>query len=294
MPRVLVSGSVSYDTLLQVDTDMRDTLRGSTGALSVGYHCSDRHQTFGGIAANISFHLASLGVEALPVAAVGNDFEQYAAWMDLNDVDQSLLLHVDSEPTAQVYILSDAVENQILALYLGAMAYSKDICLGHEKADLVVIGPDERTAFMKRVEDFRQFDAPVMLDPGQCVTSLSADDFRQALSVSRWLIVNEFECAFLESLTKMTTRDLADQVEALIVTRGADGARILTNGEVTDVDAVPPVRIADPTGCGDSFRAGLISALLSGQNISEAAHQGAALASETMAHIGAQWQRIAR
>lgn len=290
MPRVLVSGSISYDTLLRIDADFRTTMRVDTESLSVGYHCEERHQTFGGIAANIAFHLARQGIDASPVAAVGNDFAAYAEWMDANDVDRSLLSHVTNEPTAQVYILSDSHENQVLALYLGAMKYSRDIRIPDEKADLAVVGPDDRDAFMQRVEDFDRIGVPIMLDPGQCITSLSADDLRHAISKSEWLIVNEFECSLLESLTGTTSAEISGLVKALVVTQGADGCRIYSGDEFIDVDSVSPTAIVDPTGCGDTFRAGLIAGMLSGSHIQDAAHLGASLAAETLAHLGAQWQ----
>ena len=291
MPRVLVSGSISYDTLLRIDADFRSTMRTKTESLSVGYHCQERHQTFGGIAANIAFHLARQSIDASPVAAVGNDFQAYADWMDANNVDRSLLSHVDDEPTAQVYILSDSHENQVLALYLGAMKYSRDIRLSNEKADLAVVGPDERDAFMQRVKDFDRIGVPIMLDPGQSITSLSADDIRTALAKSRWLVVNEFECSFLESLTGATALDISRLVEALVVTRGADGCSIFFGREKINVDSVSPDSVVDPTGCGDTFRAGLITGMLSGSDLADAARLGASLAAETLAHLGAQWQR---
>lgn len=292
MPRVLVSGSISFDTLLRVETDFRNTMRANTKSLSVGYHCSERHQTYGGNAANIAFHLARQGIDVAPIAAVGYDFAAYAEWMDSNHVDRSLLLHVTAEPTAQVYILSDAHENQVLALYLGAMKHSRDICLPKEHADIAVIGPDDRDAFLKRVEDFDRIGIPIMLDPGQSITSLSADDIRYALSRCRWLIVNEFECSLLESLTGNSTSEVAALVEALIITKGADGSQVFSGGEVIDIDSVAPTAIIDPTGCGDTFRAGLIAGLIAGNDIADAAELGSAMAAETLAHLGAQWQLL--
>ena len=44
----------------------RNTMRAKSESLSVGFHCEERHETFGGIAANIAFHLARQGIDASP------------------------------------------------------------------------------------------------------------------------------------------------------------------------------------------------------------------------------------
>jgi adenosine kinase len=53
-------------------------------------------------------------------------------------------------------------------------------------------------------------------------------------------------------------------VEALIVTRGAEGSEIYTKTGTLSIPAVKPRAVVDPTGCGDAYRAGLIHGLLGG------------------------------
>lgn len=57
---------------------------------------------------------------------------------------------------------------------------------------------------------------------------------------------------------------LAARVEALIVTRGAEGSQIYTEGSRIDIPAAAPEAVLDPTGCGDAYRAGLLYGLLHG------------------------------
>ena len=47
----------------------------------------------------------------------------------------------------------------------------------------------------------------------------------------------------------------------------------------THINAVKPLKVSDPTGAGDSFRAGLIKGLVMGKTLKEAAQMGSVCAS---------------
>ena len=52
--------------------------------------------------------------------------------------------------------------------------------------------------------------------------------------------------------------DIAAQLKALIITKGGNGSIIYADGQTHKIPAGSPAALADPTGCGDAFRAGLI------------------------------------
>jgi fructose-1-phosphate kinase PfkB-like protein len=64
--------------------------------------------------------------------------------------------------------------------------------------------------------------------------------------------------------TGMTAADVMREVDALIVTRAAEGSLIYTGGGVIEVPCARPRAVVDPTGCGDAYSAGLIHGLLHG------------------------------
>jgi adenosine kinase len=68
----------------------------------------------------------------------------------------------------------------------------------------------------------------------------------------------------MQQKTGLTAADVVAQVEALIVTRGAEGSLIHTKERTITVPSVKPRAVVDPTGCGDAYRAGLIHGLLRG------------------------------
>jgi sugar/nucleoside kinase (ribokinase family) len=74
----------------------------------------------------------------------------------------------------------------------------------------------------------------------------------------------------------------------VVVKHGAAGARWLgSGGAAVRADAVP-VAVVDPTGAGDAFAAGLLSAWLAGADPAAALAAGARLGAEAVQVIGAR------
>jgi ribokinase len=73
----------------------------------------------------------------------------------------------------------------------------------------------------------------------------------------------------------------------LVVKRGADGARVLVDGEVVDVPAVACACV-DPTGAGDAFCGGFLTGLIEAGDPVEAALRGAVSASFAVEVPGAE------
>jgi adenosine kinase len=91
-----------------------------------------------------------------------------------------------------------------------------------------------------------------------------AEDLKTFIAQARWVTVNDYEWGLLQQKTGLTVSDITAQVEALVVTQGAEGSIIYTQGRTLTVPCAKPKAVVDPTGCGDAYRAGLIHGLLRG------------------------------
>jgi len=76
-----------------------------------------------------------------------------------------------------------------------------------------------------------------------------------------YLTVNDYEAKLLSERTGLSLAALAERVEALVVTQGAEGSVIHAGGATYPIPAVKPAAVVDPTGCGDAYRAGLLYGL---------------------------------
>ena len=64
--------------------------------------------------------------------------------------------------------------------------------------------------------------------------------------------------------TGWTLKQIAERVDALIVTRGNKGSHIFSKGKKHDIPCAKAESLADPTGCGDAYRGGLLFAIAKG------------------------------
>ena len=72
------------------------------------------------------------------------------------------------------------------------------------------------------------------------------------------IAVNDYEGQMLQERTGISLEKIARRVQALVVTRGAQGSTIYRNGQALTIPPAQAASVVDPTGCGDAYRAGLI------------------------------------
>jgi sugar/nucleoside kinase (ribokinase family) len=79
---------------------------------------------------------------------------------------------------------------------------------------------------------------------------------------------------------------LAAKVPVLVVTRGANGAMAIKQGERDEVKAEPVAKIVDTTGAGDTFTSGFLAGQLQGRSLADSLTMGAVCAAECIGHYG--------
>jgi adenosine kinase len=114
------------------------------------------------------------------------------------------------------------------------------------------------------------------------------------LAGARCLTVNDYEARLVEQKTGESIAQLAKRVEAVVVTRAAEGADIHFDGREVRVPAVKPDSLVDPTGCGDAFRAGLLYGMVRGWDWRRSGRLASLMGSIKIAHRGGQNHRPAR
>jgi adenosine kinase len=92
----------------------------------------------------------------------------------------------------------------------------------------------------------------------------NGDELLEFIDQATWLTLNDYESELMQERTGLSLEQIAEKVDALIITLGAQGSKIYANGECTYIRAAKPKSIVDPTGCGDAYRAGLLYGLMNG------------------------------
>jgi adenosine kinase len=287
---VLVCGSVAYDNVMVFPGRFRDhILPDRIHMLNVAFLVPSLRRNFGGCAGNIAYNLGLLGVPGRPMATVGRDFGAYAEWMRATGVDASQVRVVDDEYTAQAFITTDLDDNQITAFHPGAMNHSHlnrvtqvpDCTLG-------VIAPDGRQGMVEHATQFAEAGIPTLFDPGQGLPMFDGAELLDFIGKATWVAVNDYEGQLLCERTGLTHRQIAARVRALVVTRGAEGSVIYADGREYSIPAARPDAVADPTGCGDAYRAGLIYGLQQGLDWETTGRVASLMGAIKVAHAGTQ------
>ena len=266
--KALICGSIAFDTIMVFSDRFRNhILPDKIHMLNVSFLVPKMRREFGGCAGNIAYNLKLLGDVGYPMATVGRDFGMYADWMKKTGVPADYVKQVESEHTAQAFITTDQDNNQITAFHPGAMQLSHQSRVSDAKAkekeiSIGIVAPDGRDGMIQHANGFAEAGIPFIFDPGQGLPMYDGKDLKRFVEQATWVAVNDYEWQMIQQKTGWTESDVTQQVEALIVTRGAEGSVIHTKGGPITIPCAKPKAVVDPTGCGDAYRAGLIHGLL--------------------------------
>jgi sugar/nucleoside kinase (ribokinase family) len=81
---------------------------------------------------------------------------------------------------------------------------------------------------------------------------------------------------------------IAKDAEMAAITMGAEGAMVISDGEIITVPAYPVENVVDVTGAGDLFASGFLLAYARDRDLRTALQAGCLAASEVISHIGAR------
>ncbi|MEN8169790.1 MAG: carbohydrate kinase family protein [Pseudomonadota bacterium] len=260
----LICGSIAYDTIMVFHDQFKNhILPDKVHMLNVAFLVPDMRRETGGCAGNIAYNLKLLGGEPKIMATVGRDFDPYADWMGECALDTTHIKVIDNAYTAQAFITTDKDDNQITAFHPGAMSFAHENEV--KEAEGITIGmvsPDGRDGMIEHARQFVEAGIPFIFDPGQGLPMFDGEDLKRFIEQATWVAVNDYEAQLLEERTGMSPHEIAEHVEALIITRGGEGSHIYTKEHRLDIPSAEVREVNDPTGCGDAYRAGLLYGLM--------------------------------
>lgn len=271
MGKTLVCGSIAYDNIMDFPGLYSEQIMpNKIHMLNVSFLVNSLKKVKGGTAPNIAYNLALIGEKPSIVGTAGRDFYEYKDWLNENGVDTSRIRILDNDYTASCFITTDTSNNQITMFYPGAMAKDPEISLGDmdmKDVSMVVIAPTEPVAMVKWAEECRESGIPYLYDPGMQIPRLSRKDLIKGIMGARIVILNEYEYMMMKEKTGLSEEEILNQVELIVETLGGQGSILRTKKEKVEVPAAKPVRVVDPTGAGDAYRAGLLKGYFEGASL---------------------------
>jgi adenosine kinase len=298
---VAVTGSMAFDYIMSFPGKFADhILPDQIERLSISFLVDSMRRERGGNAGNIAYNLALFEQPVLLMATVGQDAPEYIAGLRERGVDTSGVLQLANEFTASFFVSTDRTNNQIASFYTGAMAKAGQISFhnqNYKAIKLAIISPNDPAAMVKYVQECQALGVPYIYDPSQQIPRLDPADMIEGIKGAKVLILNDYEFEMIKKQTGLTDNDIQAMVETIIVTRGEQGSVIYTteagqDGALTlreiDIPPAPPTRIAEPTGVGDAFRAGLITGIMRGYRWEVSGRLGSIAATYVLEQHGTQ------
>ncbi len=263
--RVVVSASLAYDMIMSFPGSFKDhIIPDKAHVLSVSFLVESLRKQRGGVAGNVAYSLALLGEPPAVVGAVGPDFAPYREAFDRLGVDTRAVIDVADEFTASCFLNADRHGNQIVAFYPGAGSRVADLSVADlvATADLALVGAGDPAAMRRHAGEVAASPCRLIYDPSQQVVTLPAEDLIAGLDGAWATVGSDYEFAMLAQKTGRTVADIVTRVPLVVVTYGEQGSEIHHQGTMVRIPVVPAEPLADPTGGGDAYRAGLIKGIL--------------------------------
>jgi adenosine kinase len=290
--QIVVSGSIAIDRIMTFSGHYKDLIEpAKLHVISVGVLVDSSQIAQGGIGANISHNLASLGGQPVLLGSVGEDATDYIKKLSDLGVDTSSV-HFSKLGTASFNVLNDSDGNQVGGFYPGAMSDADSLSFkpwaGQDT--LFWIAPHDPAAMRRQVEECRAGNLKLGYDPGQQVVSISADDLRAGIEAAEIFMINEYELEVVTKKTGLTAEQLTKTVPLFVTTRGENGSIIAGTslGEPIEIPAVKRTKVVDPGGAGDAYRGGFLHGYLQQWDLRQCGQLGATVASFVIEEFGPQ------
>src|SRR5687767_12634505 len=189
MKKILVTGSIAYDTIMVFPDRFRNhLLADQLHILNVCFLTPEMRREYGGTAGNIAYNLRLLGEEPLLMATVGEDIDAYLTRFAKLGIGTGHLKRIPGQFTAQGFITTDLDNNQITNFHPGAMNYAHENHVTRGLgARLAIIGPDGKQGMQQHARECAEQGVPFLFDPGQGLPMFSGDELAEFLRLADYV-----------------------------------------------------------------------------------------------------------
>jgi adenosine kinase len=289
---LILTGSISIDRIMNFNGKYSDLIQpDKLHVLSLSILIDKLTNSRGGTAANIAYNSALLGEKPILLGSIGEDAKEYMK--DLESLGVTIdYVHVSKLPTPTFTVLTDSTDNQVGGFYPGAMSDISKLTLEpwYGKKALVVISANDPAGMDQLVKECIEHNLDYIYDLGQQVTNITVEQMKLGLSKAQILFGNDYELGTIIARTGYSEEQLNAQIPVIVTTLGAQGTKITGTSLKNDlfVPALENIKPVDPTGAGDSYRAGFLYGYLRDWELVQCAELGSTIATYTIEKHGTQ------
>ncbi len=309
---VVVTGATAFDRLLQYSGLFSAQLEGypqvftknpgpavdkgsmsKRNMLSISANAVSTRR--GGVAANICYGMAQVGIKPTLLSAVGADCDEYLDFLRRLGVDTEFISVFEREHTPHFDCITDEDHMQVATFYEGASAHESSLSLGAaidqlEGIKLVLITSAETKAMLRHAQEARERGIPFVVSPTMRLRQglFNREQLRELIEGARYLIHNPYERQLVERTTEWSEDQILERVGSRITTMGKRGVVVESRGRRVESSAAIARHPVDPTGVGDAFRSGFFGGILHQLSLGDSARLGCVMSSLALDVVGTQ------
>jgi len=267
---ILTSGYVSMDHIIKIDSPAK------IGFTSLVTNQSNTQIFYGGCSVNIAYGLCRLGVRALPILRVGDDFEEngFKQFLTEGRVPLDGITKIPDEKTSVCYLIQDNHHDHITIFYPGAMAgkytreMNEDLFKNTRLGVITVASREDNEEFFHKC---RKYDVPIVFGMKDDFEAFPKEFLIELLTESKIIFTNEVERGIIENLygiDDITELFSVGRAEVIVTTLGKEGSVCFTrtNSGICrkQIGICPVENVVDATGSGDGYITGFLYGYLKG------------------------------
>lgn len=280
---LLAVGHTALDYIIQVDQFPHPNSSTSINNMKT-FH--------GGAAANVAVVAANLGLKSSLVSAVGGEFEgsEYENLFKRLSIEIEDMIIIKEEKSPTAFVITNNDNDQISYFYWGAAKYFKESKIpinAIKKARAVHLATGDPGFNMRCGETAHEYEKLISFDPGQDLHMYSSNELKEVLKICNMLFGNHHEIDRILETLQTDIKGLQKLGPEIIVkTRGRNGSIIYADEKIEV--GVNLTKTIDPTGAGDSYRAGFLKAYLNDENLKFCGNFASSVASFVVEAQGCQ------
>ncbi|MCA9372388.1 hypothetical protein KC726_05890 [Candidatus Woesebacteria bacterium] len=279
---LLVSGSLAYDEIMNFPDTFKEYFDPEKlHQINISFVVNKLTKHLGGTATNIAYNASLYSKKNVAICgAFGKDHQTLSTFLKKHNIDLSHCHFDKALYTSTGRVITDSADNQIWGYYYGASEHADEIDLSFvDDSYFIVLSANHKHGFLAMQNYCITNQIPYLYDPGMTLTWIDDKDLLEGIQHAIFLVGNDYEMGRIYKRLSLVPGEVTKSGTILITTLGKEGAHFQSADETFSVAGYPVKQLVDPTGAGDAFRGGLISALREGASFREAVVVANAIAS---------------
>ena len=289
---IVTSGYMSIDRVVKIKSPLK------VGETSIIKNSDNTKPFYGGCPINVSYLLAKMGKNPLPILRVGDDKETEGFLTYLKEANVSLkgLKTIPNESSSNCYLVSDDKNDHVTIFYPGAMDSKYASPLSDEffqdaRMALITVGSyeDNKEFYAK----CKKYNLPIIFGTKLDYDAFPVKFLKEILLNSQIIFSNEnerdeilelFEISHITELFKL------GEAKIIVTTLGEKGSEYFQfheEGNRHEVIPIYPVaEVLDVSGAGDAYIAGFLHGYLDEKPIKTCCEMGSVMSSFIIEAVG--------